>query len=84
VEWTFAPGGGEGGPQALVVLTAVLGRDSFQCLEDQDKVVSRSARAGAGKVEMDYLDFIARVTAHIPDKGQSPLHSSLTAPLSTA
>jgi hypothetical protein len=24
----------------------------------------------ADRVEMDYLDFIARVTAHIPDKGQ--------------
>jgi len=26
---------------------------------------------------MDYLEFIARVTSHIPDKGQRP-HSSIT------
>jgi len=37
---------------------------------DQGKVVYRYGKAGADKVEMDYLDFIARVTAHIPDKGQ--------------
>jgi hypothetical protein len=36
----------------------------------QGKVVYRYGKAGADKVEMDYLDFIARVTAHIPDKGQ--------------
>jgi hypothetical protein len=27
-------------------------------------------KTDAEHVEMDYLDFIARVTAHIPDKGQ--------------
>jgi hypothetical protein len=37
--------------------------------EEGGKVVYRYGRGGADKVEMDYLDFIARVTAHIPDKG---------------
>jgi hypothetical protein len=36
----------------------------------QGKVVYRYGRGDADKVEMDYLDFIARLTAHIPDKGQ--------------
>jgi len=36
----------------------------------QGKVIYRYGKAAADKVEMDYLDFIARVTAHIPDKGQ--------------
>jgi len=45
-----------------------LGRLSFN--GDQGKVVYRYGKGGADKVEMDYLDFIARVTAHIPDKGQ--------------
>jgi hypothetical protein len=38
--------------------------------EEGGKVVYRYGKGGADKVEMDYLDFIARVTAHIPDKGQ--------------
>ena len=45
-----------------------LGRLSFD--GTQGKVIYRYGKAGADKVEMDYLDFIARVTAHIPDKGQ--------------
>jgi hypothetical protein len=32
----------------------------------QGKVVYRYGRGDADKVEMDYLDFIARLTAHIP------------------
>jgi hypothetical protein len=37
--------------------------------EDQGKVIYRCAKADAGKVEMDYLDFIGRISAHILDKG---------------
>jgi hypothetical protein len=45
-----------------------LGRLSFD--EDQGKVMYQYGDADAERVEMDYLDFIARLTAHIPDKGQ--------------
>jgi len=45
-----------------------LGRLSFN--EAQGKVVYRYGKGDDDRVEMDYLDFIARVTAHIPDKGQ--------------
>jgi hypothetical protein len=45
-----------------------LGRLSFD--KDQGKVIYRHGKADDDKVEMDYLDFIARVTTHIPDKGQ--------------
>jgi hypothetical protein len=48
--------------------TLALTRLSFN--GTQGKVVYRYGKADAHKVEMDYLDFIARVTAHIPDKGQ--------------
>jgi hypothetical protein len=34
------------------------------------KVALKPPVAGGPGFEMDYLDFIARVTAHIPDKGQ--------------
>ena len=36
----------------------------------QGKVIYRYGKTDADKVEMDYLDFIARITTHIPDKGQ--------------
>jgi hypothetical protein len=45
-----------------------LGRLSFD--EDEGKVIYQYGDGDADRVEMDYLDFIARVTAHIPDKGQ--------------
>ena len=45
-----------------------LGRLSFD--EDQGKVIYRYGKADDDRVEMDYLDFIARVSTHIPDKGQ--------------
>ena len=38
--------------------------------EKDGKVIYQYGDGDAGRVEMDYLDFIARVTAHIPDKGQ--------------
>ena len=39
-------------------------------LEPEGKVGYRWGRDGAGQETMDYLEFIARVTFHIPDKGQ--------------
>ena len=45
-----------------------LGRLSFD--EDRGKVIYQYGHTDTEQTEMDYLDFIARVTAHIPDKGQ--------------
>ena len=45
-----------------------LGRLSFD--EEEGKVIYQYGDGDADRVEMDSLDFIARVTAHIPDKGQ--------------
>jgi len=39
-------------------------------LEPEGKVGYRWNRDTAGLETMDYLEFIARVTSHIPDKGQ--------------
>ena len=39
-------------------------------LEREGKVGYRHAQNGAELETMDYLEFIARVTSHIPDKGQ--------------
>jgi len=38
--------------------------------EAQGKVIYRYGKTDDDRIEMDYLDFIARVTTHIPDKGQ--------------
>ena len=45
-----------------------LGRLTF--LEPEGKVGYRYGEKGAAQETMDYLEFIARVTSHIPDKGQ--------------
>ena len=45
-----------------------LGRLSFD--EDEGKVIYQYGDGATERVEMDYPDFIARVTTHIPDKGQ--------------
>jgi hypothetical protein len=45
-----------------------LGRLAFD--EAQGKVIYRHGKADDDKMEVEYLDFIARVTTHIPDKGQ--------------
>ena len=39
-------------------------------LEQEGKVGYRHGENGAEQETMDYLEFIARVTSHIPDKGQ--------------
>ncbi|MFC1799748.1 transposase [Candidatus Eisenbacteria bacterium] len=38
--------------------------------EEEGKVIYQYGDSDAERVEMDYLEFIARATAHIPDKGQ--------------
>jgi len=38
--------------------------------ETADRVRYQSSRHGSQQESMDYLEFIARVTSHIPDKGQ--------------
>ncbi len=38
--------------------------------EDQGKVIYQYGKSDGEREEMDYLDFIARLTTHIPDKGQ--------------
>ena len=38
--------------------------------EKEGKVCYRYGKEGEQVERMDYLDFIARVTSHIPDKGQ--------------
>jgi len=38
--------------------------------EEEGRVIYQYRDGDTDRVEMDYLDFIARVTAHIPDKGQ--------------
>ena len=39
-------------------------------LESEGKVGYRSGETGSAAETMDYLEFVARVTSHIPDKGQ--------------
>jgi len=39
-------------------------------LEPEDKVGYRWGREGAERETMDYLEFIVRMTSHIPDWGQ--------------
>jgi ABC-type Na+ transport system ATPase subunit NatA len=48
----------------------VLALERLTFLEPEGKVGYRWGRDGAGQETMDYLEFIARVTSHIPDKGQ--------------
>ena len=48
----------------------VFALDRLTFLEPEGKVGYRWGRDGAEQETMDYLEFIARVTSHIPDKGQ--------------
>jgi len=54
------------------MLRPVLALERLTFLESEGKVGYRWGRDGAGQETemMDYLEFIARVTSHIPDKGQ--------------
>jgi len=48
----------------------ILALDRLLFLEREGKVGYRHGQNGAELETMDYLEFIARVTSHIPDKGQ--------------
>jgi len=54
------------------MIRPVLALERLTFLEPEGKVGYRWGRDGAGQERevMDYLEFIARVTSHIPDKGQ--------------
>ena len=52
------------------MLRPVLALERLTFLEPEGKVGYRYGENGAGQETMDYLEFIARVTSHIPDKGQ--------------
>jgi hypothetical protein len=52
------------------MLRPVLALERLTFLEPEGKVGYRWGRDTADQETMDYLEFIARVTAHIPDKGQ--------------
>jgi len=48
----------------------MLALDRLSFLEAEGKVGYRHREKGAEFEKMDYLESIARVTSHIPDKGQ--------------
>jgi len=54
------------------MIRPVLALERLSFLEPEGKVGYRWGRDGAGQETevMDYLEFVARVTSHIPDKGQ--------------
>jgi len=52
------------------MLRPILALERLTLLEDEGKVGYRYGEKGAELETMDYLEFIARVTSHIPDKGQ--------------
>jgi len=52
------------------MLRPILALDRLTFLEPEGKVGYRYGEKGAEQETMDYLEFIARVTSHIPDKGQ--------------
>ena len=52
------------------MIRPVLSLERLSFLEPEGKVGYRYDQDGAEQEAMDYLEFIARVTSHIPDKGQ--------------
>jgi hypothetical protein len=52
------------------MIRPVLALERLTFLEPEGKVGYRWGRDTAGLETMDYLEFIARATSHIPDKGQ--------------
>jgi len=52
------------------MIRPLLALERLTFLEPEGKVGYRWGRDGAERETMDYLEFIARVTSHIPDKGQ--------------
>ena len=52
------------------MIRPVLSLERLAFLEREAKVIYRYGQNGVEQETMDYLEFIARVTSHIPDKGQ--------------
>ena len=52
------------------MIRAILALERLFFLEPEGKVSYRYGQNAAEQETMDYLEFIARVTSHIPDKGQ--------------
>jgi hypothetical protein len=52
------------------MIRPVLALERLTFLEPEGKVGYRWGRDGAEQETMDYVEFIARVTSHIPGKGQ--------------
>jgi hypothetical protein len=52
------------------MLRPILALERLSLLEAEGKVGYRHGEKGSELETIDYLDFIARVTSHIPDKGQ--------------
>jgi len=52
------------------MIRPVLALERLSFLEQEGKVAYRYGQAARETETMDYLEFIARVTSHIPDKGQ--------------
>ena len=55
---------------AKYMIRPLLSLDRLSFLEPEGTIGYRWGRDGAEKERMDYLEFITRVTSHIPDKGQ--------------
>ena len=52
------------------MLRPILALERLTLLEAEGQVGYRHGEKGSELETMDYLEFIARVTSHIPDKGQ--------------
>ncbi|MBM3298115.1 MAG: transposase [Candidatus Aminicenantes bacterium] len=52
------------------MIRPLMALERFSFLEQEGKVAYRYGQAARETETMDYLEFIARVTSHIPDKGQ--------------
>jgi hypothetical protein len=52
------------------IIRPLLSLERLSFLEQEGKVGYRHGEKGTEREVMDYLEFIARATSHIPDKGQ--------------
>jgi hypothetical protein len=52
------------------MIRPILALERLSFSEKEGKVSYRYGKEGEDKEQMDYLEFVARVTSHIPDKGQ--------------
>jgi len=52
------------------IIRPLLSLERLSFLEPEGKVSYRYGQDGAERETMDYLEFVARVVSHIPDKGQ--------------